>query len=115
MRGWCWAWAVSRIMRFAGSPAMTPGYVMRAMVARRVSAVTAACMLVRRRAFEAVGGFDAAALAVAFNDVDLCLKLSAAGWKIMYAAEAVAAHREGYSRGHDFDGANSTGSCARAR
>ena len=62
-------------------------------------------MLVRRQAFEAVGGFDAAALAVAFNDVDLCLKLSAAGWKIVYAAEAVAEHHEGCSRGHDFDGA----------
>jgi GT2 family glycosyltransferase len=81
-----------------------PGYVMRAMVARRVSAVTAACMLVRRRAFEAVGGFDAAALAVAYNDVDLCLKLGAQGWKIVYAAEAVAEHHESYSRGDDFDG-----------
>jgi GT2 family glycosyltransferase len=88
---------------FRGIAGDAPGYVMRAMVARRVSAVTAACMLVRRRAFEAVGGFDAA-LAVAFNDVDLCLKLGQLGWKIVYAAEAVAEHHESYSRGPDVDG-----------
>ena len=44
-----------------------------------------------------------AELAVAFNDVDLCLKLGQAGWKIVYTPEAVAEHRESISRGNDFD------------
>ncbi len=88
---------------FRGLRGDAPGYVMRAMVAQRVSAVTAACMLVRRTAFDAVGGFDEAELAVAFNDVDLCLKLGQAGWKIVYTPEAVAEHRESISRGNDFD------------
>ncbi len=80
-----------------------PGYVMRAMAAQQISAVTGACMLVRRSAFEAVGGFDETDLPVAFNDIDLCVKLTAAGWKIVYMPDAVAEHRESFSRGDDFD------------
>ena len=88
---------------FRGIPGQAPGYVMRAMVAQQISAVTAACMLVRRSAFDAVGGFDEAELAVAFNDVDLCVKLTEAGWQIIYLSDAVAEHRESVSRGDDFD------------
>jgi len=77
--------------------------VMRAMAAQQISAVTAACMLVRRSAFEAVGGFDEAELTVAFNDVDLCVKLTQAGWEIVFVPDAVAEHRESISRGDDFD------------
>jgi GT2 family glycosyltransferase len=88
---------------FRGIPARAPGYVMRAMATQQISAVTAACMLVRRSAFEAVGGFDEAELTVAFNDVDLCVKLTQAGWQIMYVPDAVAEHRESISRGDDFD------------
>ena len=53
------------------------GYFSRASLTQSLSAVTAACLCVRREAFEQVGGFDEV-LAVAFNDVDLCLKLQAA-------------------------------------
>jgi GT2 family glycosyltransferase len=60
-------------------------------------------MLVRRSAFEAVGGFDETELPVAFNDVDLCLKLAASGWEIVFTPDAVAEHRESISRGDDFD------------
>jgi GT2 family glycosyltransferase len=88
---------------FRGIPARAPGYVMRAMATQQISAVTAACMLVRRSAFEAVGGFDEAELTVAFNDVDLCVKLTQAGWQIIYVPDAVAEHRESISRGDDFD------------
>jgi GT2 family glycosyltransferase len=77
--------------------------MMHAMAAQRVSAVTGACMLVRRSAFEAVGGFDETELPVAFNDVDLCLKLAASGWEIVFTPDAVAEHRESISRGDDFD------------
>jgi GT2 family glycosyltransferase len=76
---------------------------MRAMVAQQVSAVTAACMLVRRSAFNAIGGFDETDLSVAFNDVDLCVKLTGAGWQVVYTPDARAEHRESISRGDDFD------------
>jgi GT2 family glycosyltransferase len=88
---------------FRGQPGDSPGYVMRAMAAQQISAVTAACMLVRKAAFEAVGGFDAAELTVAFNDVDLCIKLAAAGWEIIFNPDVVAEHRESMSRGDDLN------------
>ncbi len=88
---------------FRGIPADAPGYVMRAMAAQEISAVTAACMLVRKCAFEEVGGFDEQDLSVAFNDVDLCLKLVNAGWKVIFTPDATAEHHESISRGVDFD------------
>ena len=77
------------------------GYVGRARLAQELTAVTAALMLVRADAFHAVGGFDAVHLAVAYNDVDLCLKLRDAGWRIVFSAETVAEHHESLSRGSD--------------
>jgi GT2 family glycosyltransferase len=88
---------------FRGLPGDAPGYVMRAMAAQQISAVTAACMLVRKAAFDEVGGFDERELSVAFNDVDLCLKLTAAGWRIIFNPDVVAEHRESMSRGDDLD------------
>ncbi|MDE1905823.1 MAG: glycosyltransferase family 2 protein [Rhodospirillales bacterium] len=88
---------------FRGLGAEAPGYMAHAIAAQEVSAVTAACMLVRRAAFEAVGGFDERELSVAFNDVDLCVKLRMAGMKIIYMPDTVAEHRESVSRGDDFD------------
>lgn len=88
---------------FRGIPGDAPGYVMRAMAAQEISAVTAACMLVRKRAFEETGGFDEADLSVAFNDVDLCIKLVKSGWKIIFNPDAKAEHHESISRGVDFD------------
>jgi GT2 family glycosyltransferase len=88
---------------FRGIGGKAPGYVVRAMAAQQISAVTAACMLVRRSAFEAVGGFDEVELTVAFNDVDLCIKLTKAAWQIIYMPDAVAEHRESTSRGDDFE------------
>jgi GT2 family glycosyltransferase len=79
----------------------TPGYMARAVVAQEMSAVTAACMLCRREAFDGVGGFDEQSLHVAFNDVDLCLKLGEAGWRVIYAPQVMAEHRESLSRGDD--------------
>jgi GT2 family glycosyltransferase len=65
---------------------------------RDVSAVTAACMMVPRRAFDAVGGFDER-LQVALNDVDLCLRLRARGYRIVYTPFAVLYHHESSTRG----------------
>ena len=77
------------------------GFIGRIALAHELTAVTAACMLVRASAFHAVGGFDEAGFRVAFNDVDLCLKLRAAGHRIIYCAEMQAIHYESFSRGSD--------------
>ena len=58
-------------------------------------------MLVERAKFLAVGGFDEEKLAIAYNDVDLCLKLRRAGWRNIYTPHAVLLHHEGRSRGLD--------------
>nr|WP_185686142.1 glycosyltransferase family 2 protein [Novosphingobium aerophilum] len=78
-----------------------PGYFAQAHVQREVSAVTAACLLVRKDRFLAVGGFDEGAFAVAYNDVDLCLRLQAAGWRNVFVPQARLYHHESKSRGND--------------
>jgi len=85
-----------------GLAADDAGYMARAICAQDLSAVTAACMLCRRDVFEQVGRFDEVDLQVAFNDVDLCLKVSAAGHRIVWTPGVVAEHRESLSRGSDF-------------
>ena len=77
------------------------GYIGRAMLSHEVSAVTAAGMLIRAAVFHAVGGFDEVHLKVAYNDVDLCLRVREAGWRVIWCAEFVAAHHESLSRGSD--------------
>ena len=79
------------------------GYFRRHALPQYISAVTAACLVVRRDRFVAVGGLDAANFPVAFNDVDLCLKLNARGWQSFYEPRAVLVHHESVSRGHDTD------------
>jgi GT2 family glycosyltransferase len=75
-----------------------PGYMGRLGYAQNLSAVTAACMLIKASAYREVGGLDES-LAVAFNDVDLCLKLRAAGYLIVWTPYAEAYHYESKSRG----------------
>ncbi|WP_379923059.1 glycosyltransferase family 2 protein [Erythrobacter sp. R86502] len=82
----------------------TEGYFGRAHLPQYVSAVTAACLVMRKDRFEAVGGFNAEDFAVAFNDVDLCLKLNARGWQSFYEPRACLIHHESKSRGFDRDG-----------
>jgi GT2 family glycosyltransferase len=82
----------------------TRGYHDRALVDQDVSCVTAACMLVRRDVFVDVGGFDEA-LAIAFNDVDLCLRLRKAGWRIVWTPSAELYHKESASIGRHNAGA----------
>jgi GT2 family glycosyltransferase len=65
-----------------------------------MSAVTAACLVVRKEVFDAVGGFDEK-LAVAQNDVDLCLRLRARGLRNVWTPFAELYHFEGFSRGRD--------------
>ena len=84
-----------------GIPGHEGGYAGRASFAQEMSAVTAAGMLVRTSAFRAAGGFDEQDLAVAFNDIDLCLKIRGAGFKVIWTPYFVAEHHESLSRGSD--------------
>jgi glycosyltransferase involved in cell wall biosynthesis len=77
------------------------GYYGHLAMTRNVSAVTAACMALRRSVFEEVGGLDAEALPIAFNDVDLCLKIRARGYDIVWTPFAELTHHESASRGAD--------------
>ena len=90
---------------FRGRAAHDPFYMGRGICAHEASAVTAALMLCRTSAFNEVGGFDEKDLAVAYNDVDLCLQLLAAGWKIVQAQSILAEHHESVSRGDDLSDA----------
>ncbi len=85
----------------AGIPADDYGFIGRARLSQEFTAVTAAMMLVRRNVFDEVGGFDEVKLKVAYNDVDLCLKIRDAGYKIIWNAETIAEHHESLSRGSD--------------
>ena len=82
-----------------GLPGEEPGYFARMVLTQEVSAVTGACLAVRAEAFAEVGGFDAAHLAVAFNDVDLCLRLRRAGYRNVWTPHARLVHHESKSRG----------------
>ena len=85
---------------FVGFPHDALGYFGRIQMAQDLSAVTAACMLVKRSVFEEVEGFDEA-YAVAFNDVDLCMKIRKAGYLIVYNPYAELNHYESKSRGYE--------------
>lgn len=75
-----------------------PGYHGTLITNHEVSAVTAACALMRRDAFERIGGFDEA-LAVGFGDVDLCLRTRVAGYRVVFCPHAALIHHESYTRG----------------
>ena len=82
-------------------PSNEGGYLGRAQRLQAVSAVTAACLVVRRDLYEAVGGLDAEHFAVAFNDIDFCLRLRKRGLRNLYTPHAVLLHHESVSRGSD--------------
>lgn len=77
------------------------GYGARASVEQELSAVTAACLLIRKPVFDAVGGLDEH-FASAFNDVDLCLKMRQAGHGIIWSAQAELWHHETISFGKHY-------------
>jgi GT2 family glycosyltransferase len=79
------------------------GYFRRHALPQFTAAVTAACLVVAKERFLAVGGLDEANFAVAFNDVDLCLRLNQRGWQSLYEPRAVLIHHESVSRGFDQD------------
>ncbi len=79
------------------------GYFYRHALPQFTSAVTAACLLVQRERFFAVSGLNEHDFAVAFNDVDLCLRLNQRGWQSLYEPRATLIHHESVSRGLDRD------------
>ena len=83
---------------FVLQPRGTTGYCHRIICAQDYSAVTSACMLVKKSAFDEVGGLTEE-LAVAFNDIDFCMKLRQAGYLIVYNPYAELYHYESKSRG----------------
>ncbi|AEB07226.1 glycosyl transferase family 2 [Coriobacterium glomerans PW2] len=77
-----------------------PGYMNRAFFSQDVSIVTGACLLTKRSVFESVGGLTDS-YAVAYNDVDYCLKVRAKDLLVVYDADALLYHYESFSRGSD--------------
>jgi GT2 family glycosyltransferase len=78
-----------------------PGYAGRIYVTQDLSAVTGACQLMRRSLFERLGGLDERHLAVAYNDIDFCLRVREAGLRVIYTPHARLLHRHSASRGSD--------------
>ena len=77
------------------------GYQGRAGLTQNLSAVTAACLVVKKSIFEAVGGLNEQDLAVAFNDVDFCLRVLEAGYRNVWTPFAELYHHESASRGYE--------------
>lgn len=77
-----------------------PGYFGRIAMIHDLSACTAACLMVKKSVYEEVGGLDPE-FAVAFNDVDLCMKIRKAGYTIVYNPNAELYHYESKSRGYE--------------
>ena len=82
-------------------PRYHSGYMNRLIATQNYSAVTAACLLVKKTKYEEVGGLNETDLHVAFNDVDFCLKVRETGVRNLYCAEAELYHHESVSRGLD--------------
>ena len=85
---------------FLGLDGKDIGYFARVRCAQEYSAVTGACMMVRKSVYEEVGGLDEA-FAVAFNDVDFCMRVRKAGYKVVYNPFAMLYHYESKTRGLD--------------
>ena len=77
-----------------------PGYAARASIAQNLTACTAACLMLRREVYDEVGGLDES-FEVAFNDVDLCMKIRQKGYLIVFTPYAELYHYESKSRGNE--------------
>lgn len=78
-----------------------PGYIGRAGLINEFSALTGACLVVEKALYWAVGGLDSEQFAVAFNDVDFCLKLKAQGYHNVFTPHTLLYHHESVSRGYE--------------
>lgn len=84
--------------QFHNMPRGNAGYYGRGLLEQDLSCVTAACMVMRREVFDGVGGFNER-FAVAFNDVDLCIRVRRLGWRILWAPAVEMYHHESASLG----------------
>ena len=87
--------------RFRHVPDATTGYRNEVAMVRSVSAVTGACLAMRRAVFEEVGGIEEAGLAVTWSDVDLCYRVRQAGYRVICTPFARLLHLELATRGAD--------------
>jgi glycosyltransferase involved in cell wall biosynthesis len=88
---------------FATAQGNEPGYFGCLQLTSNFTAVTGACLVVRKSLFQEVGGLNAVDLKVAFNDVDLCLKIAARGYLNVWTPHALLYHHESPSRGLDHE------------
>lgn len=84
-------------------PRSAPGYAKRFMCASNLSAVSGSAMMVKRSAFVEVGGFDERFM-VSCHDVDFCLKVAKAGWRVAYNGDIELYHQENATSGHTLSG-----------
>lgn len=77
------------------------GYFNRAMITSSYSAVTAACLLIRKEIYQGVNGFDEENLKIAFNDVDFCIRVREAGYRNIWTPYALIYHHESATRGYE--------------
>lgn len=83
---------------FIGEPMDAPGYMQRLQVDQNYSAVTAACLMIRKSLYEEVGGLEEESFKVSYNDVDLCLKVRETGHLIVWTPHAVVMHEGSVSQ-----------------
>ncbi|RUM68586.1 MAG: hypothetical protein DSZ08_07940, partial [Sulfurovum sp.] len=91
----------SVILVYQGFPKEHYGYVSRAKCVNNYSAVTAACLMLKREIFDEIQGFDEERLSVAYNDVDLCLRIQEAGYYNVWTPYCELYHHESISRGYE--------------
>lgn len=89
-----------------GIPREAPGYANRAIVTHQLTAVTAACLVIRKSTFLQVEGLDSEHLAVTYNDVDFCLRVGELGLQNIWTPHALLYHHESISRGRDASSKN---------
>ena len=93
----------SAILMYQGFQKHEYGYGSRLKCVNNYAAVTAACLMIKRKLFDQIHGFDAERLSIAYNDVDLCLKAYEAGYKNIWTPYCEAYHHESVSRGYEVD------------
>ena len=91
----------SVILVYQGYPREHTGYGARLTCVNNYSAVTAACLMVKRRIYDELTGLDAQKLSVAYNDVDFCLRIQEAGYHNVWTPYCEAYHHESISRGYE--------------
>jgi GT2 family glycosyltransferase len=91
----------SAILMYQGFAKEYSGYGARLQCVNNYSAVTAACLMMKRELFDRIGGFDEERLSIAYNDVDLCLRAQEEGFRNVWTPYCEAYHHESVSRGYE--------------